>query len=695
MQSSSRRAFLAGRRTERSPWETFLARLRRVAEGSVHDFAAEAGSARLVPGHMQDVYRARSLCVEHGITLALDGIPSAARLDDGPVLWVEPGAAMARCERLGPDDPRWFVQPGCLIGELEQAGLPQLPRPAAAPDGGGLAGRPARVRLGLRRYGRQRPGACAGAAGRRHASQSGRFRGGQSQAAGQSACPGHDPPVVRVCLGTGRRGPAGRRLVAWPRYRLDALRPAAGGTLNLAHLLLGHGGALGWVEWLVFDERAGHPVERPYESRYGRRPGPGEAGEAADHAVRTLFDPDGVFPEQGQQFRFLHMIRMRRPPYRRPAQAARMAGSISLLISYVSRLPHHGRILARCGARISRARPSRKISVTPTKQLSNQRDLALAYSPGVAAACEEIVADSHNAFRYTGRGNLVGVITNGTAVLGLGNIGPLASKPVMEGKAVLFKKFSGIDVFDIEINEQDPDKLVDIIAGLEPTFGGINLEDIKAPECFYVEQKLRERMNIPVFHDDQHGTAICVTAAFINGLEVVGKDVSKVKVVVSGAGAAALGCLDLMMDMGLPLEHIWVSDIEGVVYEGRTVLMDEKKARFAQKTDARALDDIIGDADVFLGLSAGGVLKPHMVEKMAERPLVLALANPNPEILPADALAVRPDAVIATGRSDFPIRSTTCCAFRTFSAGRWTWGRPPSRGAWKRPPSWRFLRAGP
>ncbi|HET8597683.1 MAG TPA: NADP-dependent malic enzyme [Castellaniella sp.] len=295
-----------------------------------------------------------------------------------------------------------------------------------------------------------------------------------------------------------------------------------------------------------------------------------------------------------------------------------------------------------------------KISVTPTKQLSNQRDLALAYSPGVAAACEEIVADAHNAFRYTGRGNLVGVITNGTAVLGLGNIGALASKPVMEGKAVLFKKFSGLDVFDIEINEQDPDKLVDIIAGLEPTFGGINLEDIKAPECFEVERKLRERMKIPVFHDDQHGTAICVTAAFINGLEVVGKDISQVKVVVSGAGAAALGCLELMMDMGLPLEHIWVSDIEGVVYEGRTVLMDPKKARFAQKTDARTLDDIIGDADVFLGLSAGGVLKPHMVTKMAARPLVLALANPNPEILPADALAARDDVVIATGRSDFP-----------------------------------------
>src|SRR5690606_37796963 len=331
-----------------------------------------------------------------------------------------------------------------------------------------------------------------------------------------------------------------------------------------------------------------------------------------------------------------------------------MAGSTpSLLHSYQGCLTMDESLRAAALEYHEHGRPG-KISVTPTKQLSNQRDLALAYSPGVAAACEAIVDDNHNAFRYTGRGNLVGVITNGTAVLGLGNIGPLASKPVMEGKAVLFKKFSGLDVFDIEINEQDPDKLVDIIAGLEPTFGGINLEDIKAPECFYVEKKLRERMNIPVFHDDQHGTAICVTAAFINGLEVVGKDVSQVKVVVSGAGAAALGCLELMMDMGLPLEHIWVSDIEGVVYEGRTVLMDEKKARFAQKTDARTLDDIIGGADVFLGLSAGGVLKPHMVQKMAERPLVLALANPNPEILPADALAVRPDAVIATGRSDFP-----------------------------------------
>lgn len=295
-----------------------------------------------------------------------------------------------------------------------------------------------------------------------------------------------------------------------------------------------------------------------------------------------------------------------------------------------------------------------KISIAPTKQLTNQRDLALAYSPGVAAACEEIVLDPANAFRYTARGNLVGVITNGTAVLGLGNIGPLASKPVMEGKAVLFKKFAGIDVFDIEINEQDPDKLVEIIAGLEPTFGGINLEDIKAPECFTVERKLRERMRIPVFHDDQHGTAICVSAAFINGLEVVGKDIKQVKVAVSGAGAAALACLDLMVDLGLPLENIWVTDIEGVVYEGRTVLMDPDKQRFAQKTEARKLAEIIQGADVFLGLSAGGVLKPEMVKAMAKRPLILALANPNPEILPADAHAVRDDVVMATGRSDYP-----------------------------------------
>jgi malate dehydrogenase (oxaloacetate-decarboxylating)(NADP+) len=295
-----------------------------------------------------------------------------------------------------------------------------------------------------------------------------------------------------------------------------------------------------------------------------------------------------------------------------------------------------------------------KISVTPTKQLTNQRDLALAYSPGVAAACEEIVADPANVYRYTARGNLVGVITNGTAVLGLGNIGALASKPVMEGKAVLFKKFAGLDVFDIEINETDPDKLVEIIAGLEATFGGINLEDIKAPECFTVERKLRERMKIPVFHDDQHGTAICVSAAFINGLKVVGKDIKQVKVVTSGAGAAALACLDLMVDLGLPLENIWVTDIEGVVYEGRTVLMDPDKARFAQKTDARKLAEVIQGADVFLGLSAGGVLKPEMVAAMGPRPLILALANPTPEILPEVAQSVRDDVVMATGRSDYP-----------------------------------------
>lgn len=295
-----------------------------------------------------------------------------------------------------------------------------------------------------------------------------------------------------------------------------------------------------------------------------------------------------------------------------------------------------------------------KISIAPTKTLSNQRDLALAYSPGVAAACEEIVTDAANVFRYTARGNLVGVITNGTAVLGLGNIGALASKPVMEGKAVLFKKFAGIDVFDIEINEQDPDKLVEIIAGLEPTFGGINLEDIKAPECFTVERKLRERMRIPVFHDDQHGTAICVAAAFLNGLAVVGKKVTEVKIAVSGAGAAALACLDLMVDLGLPLKNIWVTDIEGVVYQGRTVLMDPDKARFAQETHFRTLTEIIQDADVFLGLSAGGVLKPEMVKKMAPKPLILALANPNPEILPEHAHAVRDDIVMATGRSDYP-----------------------------------------
>ncbi|NEX60570.1 NADP-dependent malic enzyme [Noviherbaspirillum galbum] len=295
-----------------------------------------------------------------------------------------------------------------------------------------------------------------------------------------------------------------------------------------------------------------------------------------------------------------------------------------------------------------------KISVTPTKTLTNQRDLALAYSPGVAAACEEIVADPANAFKYTARGNLVAVITNGTAVLGLGNIGPLASKPVMEGKGVLFKKFAGIDVFDIEINESDPDKLCDVIAALEPTFGGINLEDIKAPECFYIERKLRERMKIPVFHDDQHGTAIIVGAAILNGLKVVGKDLKECKLVVSGAGAAALACLDLIVDLGFPIENIYVTDLAGVVYKGRTELMDPDKERFAQDTSARTLSEIMPGADIFLGLSAGGVLKPEMVRQMNDRPLILALANPTPEILPEEVKLVRNDAVIATGRSDYP-----------------------------------------
>jgi malate dehydrogenase (oxaloacetate-decarboxylating)(NADP+) len=290
----------------------------------------------------------------------------------------------------------------------------------------------------------------------------------------------------------------------------------------------------------------------------------------------------------------------------------------------------------------------------PTKSLVNQRDLALAYSPGVAAACEMIVEDPAAAFRYTARGNLVAVITNGTAVLGLGAIGPLAAKPVMEGKGVLFKKFAGIDVFDIEIAENDPDRLVEIIAALEPTFGGINLEDIKAPECFHVERRLRERMRIPVFHDDQHGTAVVVGAAILNGLEVVGKKIADCRLVVSGAGAAALACLDLLLDLGFRREQIWVADIEGVVYEGRTVLMDEEKARFAQQTDARTLAEVIGGADVFLGLSAGGVLKPEMVAKMAPKPLILALANPTPEILPEKVREVRDDAIIATGRSDYP-----------------------------------------
>ncbi len=296
-----------------------------------------------------------------------------------------------------------------------------------------------------------------------------------------------------------------------------------------------------------------------------------------------------------------------------------------------------------------------KISIAPTTQLINQHDLALAYSPGVAAPCEEIVKDPNNAFKYTSRGNLVAVITNGTAVLGLGDIGPLAAKPVMEGKAVLFKKFAGIDVFDIEINEKhDLDKLVDIIASLEPTFGGINLEDIKAPDCFYVERKLRERMKIPVFHDDQHGTAIVVGAALLNGLKVVGKELKDIKLVTSGAGAAALACLSLLVKLGVPRKNIFVTDLAGVVYEGRTELMDADKIEFSQKTDARTLREVMVGADVFLGLSAGGVLKPDMVQSMAPRPLIFALANPTPEILPEEVKAVRDDAIMATGRSDYP-----------------------------------------
>ena len=306
-----------------------------------------------------------------------------------------------------------------------------------------------------------------------------------------------------------------------------------------------------------------------------------------------------------------------------------------------------------------------KIEIAPTKQLTNQRDLALAYTPGVAAPCEEIVKDPANAFKYTARGNLVGVITNGTAVLGLGNIGPLASKPVMEGKAVLFKKFAGIDVFDIEVNENDPDKLVEIIASLEPTFGGINLEDIKAPDCFVVERKLRARMKIPVFHDDQHGTAIVVAAAILNGLKVVGKDASNVKLVTSGAGAAALACLDLLVELGIPRKNIWVTDLVGVAYKGRKELMDPEKEPFCQETDLRTLDDVIAGADIFLGLSAGGVLKQDMVKKMADKPLIFALANPTPEILPEEVKAVRPDAVMATGRTDYPnqVNNVLCFPF--------------------------------
>ena len=306
-----------------------------------------------------------------------------------------------------------------------------------------------------------------------------------------------------------------------------------------------------------------------------------------------------------------------------------------------------------------------KISVTPTKNLANQRDLSLAYSPGVAAACNEIAADPAKAADYTVRGNLVAVISNGTAVLGLGNIGPLASKPVMEGKGVLFKKFADIDVFDIEVDANDPERFIEVVAALEPTFGGINLEDIKAPECFIIEKALRERMNIPVFHDDQHGTAICVAAALYNGLRVVGKEIEKTKIVCSGAGAAALACLDLMVSMGMKPDNIMIVDRKGVVYEGRDETPDPYKGRYAVKTNARTLADAVEGADVFLGLSGPGVLKPEMVKTMGERPLILALANPTPEIKPEDAKAVRPDAVIATGRSDYPnqVNNVLCFPF--------------------------------
>jgi malate dehydrogenase (oxaloacetate-decarboxylating)(NADP+) len=306
-----------------------------------------------------------------------------------------------------------------------------------------------------------------------------------------------------------------------------------------------------------------------------------------------------------------------------------------------------------------------KISVTPTKSMINQRDLALAYSPGVAAACTAIEKEPHEALNLTSRGNLVAVISNGTAVLGLGNIGALAGKPVMEGKGCLFKKFAGIDVFDIEIDETDPDKLVDIIASLEPTFGGINLEDIKAPECFYIEQKLRQRMKIPVFHDDQHGTAIVTAAAIINGLKVVGKRMEEVKLVSSGAGAAAIACLDLLLGLGLRKENTTICDSKGVVYVGRTASMDASKARYAQETSARTLSDAIEGADIFLGLSAAGALKPEMVKRMADKPLILALANPEPEIRPELAKEARPDCVMATGRSDYPnqVNNVLCFPF--------------------------------
>ncbi len=312
-----------------------------------------------------------------------------------------------------------------------------------------------------------------------------------------------------------------------------------------------------------------------------------------------------------------------------------------------------------------RMAPAGKLAIVATKPMATQQDLALAYSPGVADACMEIAKNPEEAFELTAKANLVGVITNGTAVLGLGAIGPLASKPVMEGKAVLFKKFSNLDCFDIEVNETDPHKFIETVARLEPTFGGINLEDIKAPECFIIEQELKEKMNIPVFHDDQHGTAIVAGAAIYNGLRIVGKDIKDIKLVTSGAGAAALSCLDLLVKMGLPTENITVTDIAGVVYEGRTEEMDPYKARYARATDARKLADVIKDADVFLGLSAGNVLNKDMLMTMADKPIIMALANPVPEIMPQDARDARPDAIIATGRSDFPnqVNNVLCFPF--------------------------------
>ncbi len=306
-----------------------------------------------------------------------------------------------------------------------------------------------------------------------------------------------------------------------------------------------------------------------------------------------------------------------------------------------------------------------KLEIRPTKPLANARDLSEAYSPGVAYACGMIVKNPTDVARVTARGNLVGVVTNGTAVLGLGNIGPLASKPVMEGKAVLFKKFANIDVFDIELDETDVDKLVDIIAALEPTFGGINLEDIKAPECFLVEQKLRERMNIPVFHDDQHGTAIVSAAAVYNGLRVVEKNIEDIKLVVTGAGAASIACVDLLVSMGLRKENVRMIDRNGVIYKGREVGMNPWKENYAVDTTDRTLDDAIADADLFLGLSGPGILKAHMVKKMAANPLILAMSNPTPEIMPEIAKAARPDAIIATGRSDYPnqVNNVLCFPF--------------------------------